>query len=79
MDFLRSADTCSNVDYTAFAWIIFPWDTGPRLNIKTVFPGMGIPMLKISLIFNIGIPTLVRRHPYIETRPLIFAIDGLWQ
>ena len=35
---------------------------------------MGIPMLKIRrsrdrLIFNMGIPTLVRRHLYIETAP----------
>ena len=43
------------------------WWPGPCLRIKTVFPGMGIPMLKIRrswdrLIFNIGIPILVRRH-----------------
>ena len=47
---------------------------GPRLNIKTVFPCMGISMLKIRrsrdrLIFNIGIPILVRRHLYNETAP----------
>ena len=47
---------------------------GSRLNIKTVFPGMGIPMLKITRsrdrpIFNMGIPLLVRRHLYIETVP----------
>ena len=44
---------------------------GPCLNIKTVFPGSGIPMLKIRrsqdrLIFNIGIPILVIQHLYIE-------------
>ena len=38
----------------------------------TVFPCMGIPMLKTRrsqdrLIFNMGIPILVRRHLYIET------------
>ena len=43
-----------------------------RLNIKTVFPGMGITMLKIRrsqdrLIFNMGILMLVRWHHYIET------------
>ena len=48
-----------------------PW---PCLNIKTVFPGMGIPMLKIRrswdrLIFKMGIPILVRRRLYIETGP----------
>ena len=47
----------------------------PYLNIKTVFPCIGIPMLKIRrsqdrLIFNMGIPILVRRHLYIETAPL---------
>ena len=45
---------------------------GPRLNTKTVFPGIRIPMLKIRrprdrLIFNMGIPKLARRHLYIET------------
>ena len=47
---------------------------GSRPNIKTVFPGIGIRMLKIRrswhrLIYNIGIPILVRRHLYIETAP----------
>ena len=47
------------------------WWPGDRLNIKTLFPGMGIPMLKIRrlwdrLIFNMGIPILVRRHLWIE-------------
>ena len=46
---------------------------GSVLNIKTVFPGMGIRMLTIrplwdSLIFNRGIRILVR-HLYIETPP----------
>ena len=47
--------------------------TGPRLNIKTVFPRyIAIPVLKIRrsrdrLVFNMGIPILVRRHLYIET------------
>ena len=49
---------------------------GPHLNIKTLFPGMEIPMLKIRrsqdrLIFNMGIPILVRRHFYIEKAPWI--------
>ena len=42
--------------------------------LKTVFPRYGIPMLKIRrsrdrLIFNMGIPILVRRHIYNETAP----------
>ena len=48
-------------------------------NIKTVFPSMGIPMLKIRqlwdcLIFNIRIPTLVRLHLYTETPPLVYSL-----
>ena len=46
----------------------------PRLNIKTVFPRYGIPILKIRrswdrLIFNVGIPIMVRRHLFIATPP----------
>ena len=46
-------------------------DPGPRFNIKTVFPSYGISILKIRrsrdrLIFNMGIPILVRGHLYIE-------------
>ena len=45
---------------------------GPISIWRLSFPGMGIPMLKIRgswelLIFNMGIPILVRRHLYIET------------
>ena len=54
---------------------------GSRLNIKTVFSGMMIPMLKIRrswdrLIFNMGIPILVRRHLYIETASRFIVNDG---
>ena len=50
---------------------------GPRLNIKTVFPGMGIPMLKKGrswdyLIFNMKNPITARRHFYIQTPPEYF-------
>ena len=53
--------------------VSFWWDQGPHLNKKTVFPGMGIPMLKIRwlrdrLIFNMGILISVRRL-YIEMAP----------
>ena len=57
---------------------------GPRFNIGTVFPGMVILMLKIRrsrdrLIFNMGIPILVRRHLYIETDPSFSSmIPGEW-
>ena len=52
--------------------------SGPRLNITMSFSGMGIPMLKIRrsrnrLIFNVGIPILVRRHLYIQTAPASFV------
>ena len=84
--YLNELDVCCD-------WIlwrcVFPclWfqSSGPRLNIKTVFPGMGIPMLKIRLsreclIFNMGIPMLVKRHLYIETppqRPILLTGWGL--
>ena len=47
-------------------------DTGPRLNIKTVFPCMEILILMIRrswdrFIFILGIPILLRRHLYIES------------
>ena len=49
-------------------------DIGPHFNTKTVFPDVGIPMLKIwrswdRLIFNMGIPILVRWHFYTEKGP----------
>ena len=48
--------------------------SGPHLNIKTVFPGIMISILKVRrpwdrLIHNMGIPILVRSHLYIETPP----------
>ena len=47
---------------------------GPRLNTKTVFPGLGIPMLKIRrplgrLIFNMGIAIPGKTVFLIETAP----------
>ena len=47
---------------------------GPHLNVNTVFSCMGIPTQKIRrsrdhLIFNMGIPALVRRHLYTDTVP----------
>ena len=46
----------------------------PCLNIKAVFPRYRILVFRIRrwrdhLIFNMGIPVLVRRHLYIETAP----------
>ena len=59
-------------------------DTKPRQTLRPSFPGMGIPMLKIrlsrdSLIFNMGIPILVRKHLYIETAPWILTSPGKLQ
>ena len=57
---------------------------GPCLSIKTVFPGMEIPMLKIRqlwdhLIFNMGIPILMRRYLYIKPQVLHSSIDiSIW-
>ena len=50
------------------------FNTGSCLNIKTVFPDMGISVIKIRwsqdhLIFIMGISILVRQHLYIETPP----------
>ena len=66
---------CACNDALCFPGIMSrPKGSGPCLNIKTVFPGMGIPMLKIRLshdhlIFNMVIPILVRWHHYIEMDP----------
>ena len=44
-------------------------------NIKAVFPGMGIPMVKIRQswdcrVFIMGIPVLVRQQLYFEMPPI---------
>ena len=43
----------------------------PCLHIQTVFPGIGIPIVKMRrsgrLLFLIKIPRVVRRHVYIQT------------
>ena len=80
----HQAITSNNIDI----WLIrsqdhilqcFLWKRpGPCLNIKTVFPGMGIPMIKIRLSRdrrNMGFPTLVRQHLYIEKGPWIQIIE----
>ena len=73
--------------YRLSALLADGWEPGPHLNIKTVFPRYGIPMLKIRwsrdrLIFNMGIPILVRRHLYIETPPALrsskFHTNVVW-
>ena len=50
------------------------WSLGPVSIWRPSFPGMGISMLKIRrsrdrLIFNMGIPILVRLHLFIGTSP----------
>ena len=55
---------------------------GPCLNIKTIFPRIGIPMLKIRrswdrLIFNMGIPIQVRRHHYTAMFKIRWSQDRL--
>ena len=62
----------SGHDHWCVYWVLIPCRA--RLNIKTIFPGIGIPMLKIRwsrdhLIFNMRIPILVRWHLYTETSP----------
>ena len=61
--------------------IILKRRPGPSPNITAVFPGMGIPMLKIRrspdrFIFNMGIPILVRWHLYSETASWIQSVPG---
>ena len=48
------------------------WQSGPHLNIKTIFSGTWNSIIKIRqswdhVIFIIGIPILLRWHPYIGT------------
>ena len=57
------------------------WYLSPVSIWRPSFPGMGIPVLKIRrsrdrLIFNMGIPILVRRQLYIETAP--WSLPGPW-
>ena len=52
-----------------------PLRPGPCFNIKDIFPGVGIPIMKIrqsydSIIFIMGIPILVRLHLYLDMAPL---------
>ena len=51
-------------------WPVWTTPSGPRLNIKTVFPSMlKISWLQDHLTFNMGIVILARQHLYIETDP----------
>ena len=60
---------------TKWKWVGVWWlkgNTGPHLNIKMVYPGMGIPIIKIRwswdhLIFIMGIPIPGKMVFYIET------------
>ena len=50
------------------------WGSGPCLNITTIFPGMGMPMFRITqswdhLLFNMGITVLAGWHLDIEMAP----------
>ena len=66
-------EICRDFPYCSSPMVDSRKNTPGPLNIKTVFPGMEISIMKIrrssdSLIFIIGIPVLVR-HCYIETTP----------
>ena len=58
--------------------------SGLRFNIKTVFPGMGISILKT---FIMGIPIMVRQHIYIKTasrlcmwlRTTMIGLTEIWR
>ena len=63
---------CNGVPNLCVLVMVYPPD--PVSILRPSFPGIGVPMLKIRrsvrpLIFNMGIPLLVRRHLYIETVP----------
>ena len=54
-----------------------------RLSMKTVFPDIGIYIIKVrrsldSLIVIMGIPNLVRRHFYAETVPRSRGSNEMW-
>ena len=56
--------------------------SGPRLNIDTVFPNMGIPVLKIRrlrdrIILNMEIPILVRRQTSLYWDSPLFYEDSM--
>ena len=70
---------------TSYGMLMYVSSTsGPRLNIKAVFPDIGIPIIKITwssdrLVLIIGITILVRRHLCIETAPWSkFHIHHCW-
>ena len=54
-------------------------EPGPILNIKTVFPGMGISIILIIwlLIFMMEILILVRQHHYIEVGGLYYKSNKI--
>ena len=63
-DFRQSGSTMWPESLIRYDW------PGPLLNIKTVFPGIGIYTYKIKRSGNnMGEPILVRQHLYIETAP----------
>ena len=67
------------------AWImdslnVYLWQTRTPPLSFTTYPGLEIPMLQIRrswdrLIFNRGIPIVVRRHLYIDTAPLVLSVQ----
>ena len=75
------SDMASNIQTFSNAFFMTE-NLGPVSIWRSSFPDMGIPMLKIRqswdhLIFNKGIPLLVRWHLYIEMAPW-FLHDWLW-
>ena len=55
------------------------WQPGSCLNIKTVFPRMGISIIKIRRSRDRLIFILVRRHLYIETGPWWSLLGPLYK
>ena len=71
--FIKSCDICM-CSFIHIMVISRIWEPRVRFNIKTVFPGIGNPSLKIwrswdRLIFTIGFLISVERHLCTETAP----------
>ena len=64
-------------------WESFAMQPGPHLNIKTVFPGMEISIIKMRwldhLMFIMGILIMERWHLYIGMAPQPCTTTAMWR
>ena len=54
-------------------------EPGPRLNIKPVFPGMGIPIIKSWDCLNLMIGIPIRQYFYIETASRTWSVEMMFR